>query len=102
MVARVYVKKHCVDCHAVMGQGGTIGPDLAQVGKGRSHHRLVAKLWEHLPLMTETFQQEGLEWPTITDDEMEDLAAYLFYLNFFDKPGSYEKRQGSPSRRNTA
>ncbi|NQU47345.1 MAG: c-type cytochrome [Planctomycetes bacterium] len=88
---RVYVQKDCVECHAVMGSGGTIGPDLAEVGKGRSHHRLVTKLWDHLPLMVESFSEEGLVWPNFTDKEMQDLGAYLFYLNFFDKPGNYNR-----------
>jgi cytochrome c2 len=88
---RVYVQKDCVECHAVMGSGGTIGPDLAEVGKGRSHHRLVAKLWDHLPLMVESFSEKGLVWPDFTDKEMQDLTAYLFYLNFFDKPGDYNR-----------
>ncbi len=86
---RVYVQKDCVECHAVMGSGGTIGPDLAEVGKGRSHHRLVTKLWDHLPLMVQSFAEEGMVWPEVSDEEMADLTAYLFYLNFFDKPGNY-------------
>lgn len=86
---RVYVEKSCVNCHAVMGSGGTIGPDLAEVGKGRSHDRLVAKMWDHLPLMVEKYSEEGLPWPSIDADEMDDLIAYLFYLNSFDKPGDF-------------
>jgi mono/diheme cytochrome c family protein len=88
---RVYVQKSCVDCHAVMGRGGKIGPDLATVGKGRSHNRLVAKLWDHLPLMADRYHEEGLAWPTINPGEMEDLSVYLFYLNFFDRPGDFGK-----------
>jgi len=88
---RVFVEKSCVECHAIMGSGGKLGPDLAVVGKGRSFHRLATKMWEHLPLMLESFSAEGIEWPELSTDQMKDLIAYLFYLNYFDRPGDFVK-----------
>ena len=40
--------------HAILGSGGKVGPDLAEVGKGRSFYALVADLWDHSPRMVES------------------------------------------------
>ncbi|MFQ5505374.1 MAG: c-type cytochrome [Planctomycetota bacterium] len=88
---RVFVKKICVDCHAILGSGGKLGPDLAEVGKGRSFYMLVANLWEHSPRMIKSMAERNVKWPTFKNREMADLISYLYYLNYFDKPGEYQK-----------
>jgi cytochrome c2 len=32
---RIFVEGRCVRCHAIWGNGGTLGPDFASVGGGR-------------------------------------------------------------------
>jgi cytochrome c2 len=33
---RIFVDRGCVRCHSIWGNGGTLGPDFALVGAGRS------------------------------------------------------------------
>ena len=88
---KVFVKKQCVRCHAVMGNGGNLGPDLAEVGKGRSFFQLLSELWSHSPQMIQSMQDRSVPWPTFADEEMRDLTAYIYFLNFLDKPGEFQK-----------
>jgi len=66
--------------------GGTIGPDLAQVGQSRSLEDLAAAMWNHLPLMAERLPQLGIERPALSPREAGDLIAFLFSVNYFDPP----------------
>ncbi|MHC4078070.1 MAG: c-type cytochrome, partial [Planctomycetota bacterium] len=88
---RVFIRKQCVECHAVLGSGGKVGPDLSQVGKGRSFYELVGQLWQHSPRMIESMADKKVKWPTFKIREMADLISYLYYLNYFGKPGDYKK-----------
>jgi cytochrome c2 len=79
--------KGCVRCHAVAGVGGKIGPDLARVARPRTFFDLSAALWNHAPKMAARMRQLGVVRPPLTASEAGDLAAYLFTLNYFDRPG---------------
>ena len=88
---QVFVGKGCVRCHAVLGSGGTAGPDLGESAKGSSFLDLLGRLWSHSPQMVEAVRDAGLEWPRLNATEMDDLLSYLYYLNYFDKPGNFER-----------
>ncbi len=51
---RIFVEGRCVRCHAIWGNGGTLGPDFASVGGGRSLQQLAGMFWNHTPRMIET------------------------------------------------
>jgi mono/diheme cytochrome c family protein len=84
---RLFKDKGCVRCHAVKGVGGTIGPDLARVGRPRSFFDLAAALWNHAPRMSARMRALGVVRPPLTAAEAGDLTAYLFTLDYFDRPG---------------
>jgi mono/diheme cytochrome c family protein len=88
---KIFIEKNCVVCHSILGAGGTLGPDLAKVGKRRSFFELAGLFLGHSPKMIESMEERGLEWPTFTADEMANLFAYLYYINYFDEPGSFER-----------
>jgi len=85
--ARVFDQKGCGKCHAIWGSGGTLGPDLATVEQGWSVVEFAGVLWNHSPKMMEAMEEMKISRPKLTPEEMTALTAYLFYLNFFDKPG---------------
>jgi cytochrome c2 len=41
--------------------------------------------------MVEVMEEQGISRPDFTSEEMADLVAYLYYLNYFDDPGDYLK-----------
>ena len=85
--ARVMHDKGCVTCHAVNGKGGKIGPDLGRVPQPRTFFELAAALWNHAPAMAARMKQLGIQRPRLTAKESGDVAAYLFTLDYFDRPG---------------
>ena len=88
---RLFVEQGCVRCHAVLGSGGKVGPDLVEVGKGKSFFDTLGRLWSHSPEMVKATEEEGASWPEFSPKEMDDLLSYLYYLNYFDKPGDFNR-----------
>lgn len=83
----IFVEKGCVKCHAVHGEGGSVGPDLGRVGVWRSVMELIGDFWNHSPGMIAKMRERDIRRPIISTDEMVDLAAFLYSLNYFDSPG---------------
>ena len=84
---RLFVERRCVRCHAIWGNGGTLGPDFATAGAGRSLHQLAGMFWNHTPRMIETVRSRGFGWPRFTESELADIISYIYYVKLFDAPG---------------
>ncbi len=85
--ARIFVERGCVRCHSIWGNGGTLGPDFAVVGAGRSMQQLAGEFWNHTPRMIVTLRRQGVRWPTFTEPELADVISYIYYVKLFDPPG---------------
>jgi cytochrome c551/c552 len=87
----VFEEKGCIDCHAIDGFGGDIGPDLGREKFFGSFYDLASRLWNHAPKMM--IQSDLLEkgWPSITSTELNQLISYLFYLRYLGEPGNVSK-----------
>lgn len=83
----VFVEKGCNNCHAIWGQGGGLGPDLGKLSPWRSVTQLAGILWNHSPEMIEKMRERRMPRPLISTREMADVAAFLYFLNYFDPPG---------------
>jgi mono/diheme cytochrome c family protein len=84
---RIFIERGCGDCHSIWGNGGTLGPDFALVGAGRSLQQLAGLFWNHTPRMIETVRQRAFEWPTFTEEDLADIISYIYYVKLFDEPG---------------
>jgi cytochrome c551/c552 len=85
---KVFQAKDCVKCHAVYGEGGKIGPDLGQRKFYGSYLQLAGVLRNHFPRMYEAMQKERVPWFELSDQEMSDLIAYVFYIRYIGEPGN--------------
>ncbi len=83
----LFVSKRCVDCHAVRGTGGRIGPDLGRTAVKGSFPEIAAGLWNHSVVMHERMREFRVAPPTFDGNELADLIAFLYFLNYFDEPG---------------
>lgn len=83
----------CIRCHAIWGVGGKLGPDLTQVGMGRSLLQIAGSLWSHSPQMIKLMEERHLPRPSFTPEQIQDLITYLYYLNYFNEPGDPKKGQ---------
>ena len=85
--SRIFGAKGCAKCHAIAGVGGKIGPDLGRVSGTRSFYDLAAAMWNHLPQMAKQMEKLGINRPQLSAGETGDLIAFLYTLNYFDRPG---------------
>jgi mono/diheme cytochrome c family protein len=83
----VFETKGCIGCHAVRGEGGRGGPDLGRTARPRTFFDLAAALWNHAPAMSARMRERGLRRPPLDAREAGDLVAYLYTLDYFERPG---------------
>ena len=88
---RLFYKKGCMECHAIGGYGGTAGQDLARIVSEKDFYGIAQMIWNHVPKMSEKYHEEKIRWPLISPDEMSRLMPFIYFLNFFDKPGDPEE-----------
>ena len=70
-------EKKCVECHAVAGKGGRVGPDLKKWAQYRNPVSWVQTMWNHAPAMQSAMAGRGLRWPELHDNDVPDLIAYI-------------------------
>jgi cytochrome c2 len=87
----VYVEKGCIACHTVREPGSKVGPDLAAALVGKGIVGIAAAMLNHYPKMSSALRERKEALPVLSASEMDDLVAYLFFVNFLHEPGSVEK-----------
>lgn len=85
---QLFRRKHCIECHGAPGAGGGVGPDLARRARGESLMGVAAAMWNHQPEMLEEARRRSIDIPTLSPEEMADLIAYLFSIQYFSGAGS--------------
>ena len=89
---QAFLEKGCSRCHSVFGEGGRSAPDLARVPAGHlSAGEVVSAMWNHAPAMWQRMQQEHLNPPKFSDQEMTNLFAFLYSVRSLDEPGDPER-----------
>ena len=82
-------QSRCMPCHAVSGQGGTVGPEL---GPDQDIQLTTAGfasvMWNHAPAMIKEAKDKGIPASQLNATDMADLLAFLASLRYFEPPGS--------------
>ena len=86
----LFTSKRCILCHSIQGIGGRIGPDLGDIRQNNSFADIAASIWNHMPRMKEAFDRARLARPRFTAEEMQQLIAFLYSLNYFDRSADAE------------
>ncbi len=74
----ILVRKGCLKCHSLKGEGGRVGPDLGQ--RRAAYDSAVAwaaAMWVHTPRMAVKALDLGVWYPRFAEDELDNLVGYL-------------------------
>ena len=74
---KLFAEKRCVACHAIGGEGASVGPGLGSFKTYESPIALAAALWNHGPQMSEVMKSQNVSRPIFKGSEMRDLIAYI-------------------------
>lgn len=85
---RVFNEKRCIDCHAIWDQGGRLAPDLGRIrSRSLSTGQLAGVMWNHIPKMMARMKQVGHAPAAVSEAEMSDLFALIYFVRQLDEPG---------------
>lgn len=74
---RLLSEKRCLECHAVAGQGGRVGPGLLEWASYHNPVSWLQAMWNHAPAMYALMEERRLPWPEFQGNDVADLVAYL-------------------------
>jgi mono/diheme cytochrome c family protein len=95
---QLFAEKRCIECHAVGGAGGRVGPDLVERGIRQSPTEFAATIWNKAPAMAAAMQPRGISVPQLTPEQMADIVAYLYSVRYFSS-GSVQQGYGVASQK---
>ena len=90
----LFQEKGCGDCHAIRGVGGLPGvPDLGKRREEfvRSVTEVAGAMWNHGLVMWSQMKDQQAPSVQLQGNDMADIIAYLYFINYFDKPGNVER-----------
>ena len=85
---QLFAAKRCIECHAVGGVGGRVGPDLVARGVRRSPVEFATTIWNKAPAMAAAMKTRGITLPQLSPGEMADIVAYLYSVRYFGSAGN--------------
>jgi len=72
------LRKSCLKCHSLRGEGGRLAPDLSvQRASYESAVAWATRMWQHTPAMAAKAIEIGVLYPRFAEDEMLNLVAFL-------------------------
>lgn len=85
--SRLFVSRGCLRCHAVRGDGGTVGPDLGRLRMKPPLLELAGIMWNHSPQVAPVFRDPGARQPKLESEEMAHLLAFVYSLGHVEASG---------------
>lgn len=74
----ILVRKGCLKCHRLRGEGGSVGTELTKYHGGyESPIVWAATVWNHSPRMAGHAERMGILYPRFTGEEMVNLFGFL-------------------------
>ncbi len=74
---RLFSEKGCSSCHATTGEGPSDGQRVTEMEPFSTPAAVIAAMWNHASEMERLTWEKNIVWPTVRDNEMADLIAFL-------------------------
>jgi cytochrome c551/c552 len=87
----LFDEKRCSKCHLGEAAAKRIQTGLIPIALKKGVTEVATMMWNHGGAMMERMKKESVEWPKFDGNEMADLIAYIYFLDFEDKPGDDQK-----------
>ncbi len=84
---RLFEEKGCLQCHKISNKGKAMRHDLQRVDFRVGVTQIAARMWKHGPKIWAKMQEMGIKRPLFEKNELADLVAYLYFLNFMEQSG---------------
>ena len=82
-------QSRCIQCHAVRGRGGSVGPELGpEEDLPLTIAQFSSVMWNHAPAMLRAAGERGNPPTQFQGQELADLLAFLASLRYFEPAGS--------------
>jgi cytochrome c2 len=86
----LFEKKGCFLCHKIGDKGKIVGPDLTKTDYHAGATQIVVRLWQHGPKIWGKMAQMGIGPIIFKENELADITAYIYSLNYIKQTGNYE------------
>lgn len=73
----LFIQKSCIQCHAIGDRGGTLGPNLKNIGPIDTPIFWSQAMWNHAPAMETRMREFNIPWPKFEGGEMNDLLVFV-------------------------
>lgn len=84
----IFQLQECVQCHRLMGAGGTKAPDLDRVlDRGYTPTLLAGTIWNHAPTMWAMIRNTGMKVGDLDQQGAADLFAAFYSARYFETTG---------------
>jgi mono/diheme cytochrome c family protein len=88
---RLFEEKGCAQCHKIGNNKGKAAiPDLTRVDFHGGATQIAGRMWKHGPKILAKMEEREIAPPIFEENEMADLVAYLYFLNFIEQSGDLE------------
>ena len=76
----LFTQKGCIRCHSIGEHtGGSIGPNLSEIGPVVTPIFWSQTMWNHAPAMETHMDELNMAWPQFEGEQMNDLLAFVRY-----------------------
>lgn len=90
---QLFVRKGCDECHSITELRPKQAPSLPERRLHRSLTQFAVAMWNKAPAMLKAMEARQISVPQLQAQEMADIVAYLFSIEYFAAVGDADKGQ---------